>query len=164
LNLSDAVLRNKTFAVADLIGVADAVRGNKSSLIVADAVSLSELINVITGAIIKTVADAIGVSDMALLNKTTIIADAVNLADVARALKTLNVSDTLALVDSASTPSRVIRALESIVLVDNAFVNKTLQITEAISVAEIVEVGAGSIRKTRLFLILGDLAVQLTGD
>ena len=164
LSLSDAVRRNKTFAVADSIGVADAVRGNKSPLIVADAVSLSELINIITGAIIKTVADAIGASDMALLNKTAVIADAVNLADVARALKTLNVSDTLSLVDSASTPSRVIRALESIILADNAYVNKTLQITEAVSLAEIVEVGAGSIKKTKLFLILGDLAVQLTGD
>ena len=164
LSLSDAVLRNKTFAVADSIGVADAVRGNKSPLIVADAVSLSELINIITGAIIKIVADAIGISDMALLNKTAIIADAVNLADVARALKTLNVSDTLSLVDSASTPSRVIRALESIILADNAYVNKILQITEAVSLAEIVEVGAGSAKKTKLFLILGDLAVQLTGD
>jgi hypothetical protein len=164
LGLSDLIRRNKTFTVADSIGVADAVRGNKSPLIVADAVSLSELINLITGAITKTVADAISASDKALINKTALIVDAVNLADVARALKTLNVSDTLSLVDSASTPSRVIRALESIVLADNAFVNKTLQITEAVSLAEIVEVGAGSTKKTKLFLILGDLAVQLTGD
>jgi hypothetical protein len=164
LGLSDLIRRNKTFAVADSIGVADAVRGNKSPLIVADAVSLSELINIITGAITKTVADAIGASDTALINKTALIVDAVNLADVARALKTLNVFDTLSLVDSASTPSRVIRALESIIIADNAFVNKTLQVTEAISLAEIVEVGAGGIKKTKLFLILGDLAVQLTGD
>jgi hypothetical protein len=34
----------------------------------------------------------------------------------------------------------------------------------ASKLAEVVEVGAGGIQKTRLFLILGDLAVQLTGD
>jgi len=88
----------------------------------------------------------------------------VGLADSVLLNKMLAIADSVTLLDSASTPSRVIRALESIVLVDNAFVNKTLQITEAISVAEIVEVGAGSIKKTKLFLILGDLAVQLTGD
>ena len=164
VGLADVILRHKTLAVSDGVGTSDVARSNKSPLIVTDAVSLVDLINVIIGAIIKTVADAIGVSDMALLNKTAIIADAVNLADVARALKTMNVSDTLSLVDSASTPSRVIRALESIVLADNAFVNKTLQITEAVSIAEIVEVGAGGAKKTRLFLILGDLAVQLTGN
>ena len=52
----------------------------------------------------------------------------------------------------------------SIILGDNAFVNKTLQVTEAISLDEIVEVGAGSTKKTKLFLILGDLVLQLTGD
>jgi hypothetical protein len=30
--------------------------------------------------------------------------------------------------------------------------------------AEVVEVGVGGVKKTKLFLILGDLAVQLTGD
>jgi len=39
-----------------------------------------------------------------------------------------------------------------------------LQITETVSLAEVVQVGAGGAKKTRLFLILGDLAVQLTGD
>jgi hypothetical protein len=145
--------------------------------------SLADLVNVITGAIIKTVLDTIGLADLALVNKPVAIADtvsvldaifrhkpsvtvsdaigaaevvlvakllavadSVNLADVARVLKTLNVSDSLTLVDAVSTPSRV------------------LQVTESISLTEVVEVGTGGVKKTRLFLILGDLAVQLTGD
>jgi hypothetical protein len=88
----------------------------------------------------------------------------VGLADSVLLNKILAIADSVTLLDSASTPSRVIRALESIVLVDNAFVNKTLQITEAVSLVEVVEVGGGGAKKTRLFLILGDLAVQLSGN
>ena len=163
VGLADALLRNKTLTIADSVGAVDSVKGNKTltiidvvvlaetikalkTLIITDQIQLAELLDVLKGGILKSVADSVGLADSVLLNKMLAIADSVTL------------------LDSASTPSRVIRALESIVLVDNAFVNKTLQITEAISVAEIVEVGAGSIKKTKLFLILGDLAVQLTGD
>jgi hypothetical protein len=183
LGLADAVLRNKTLTIADSVGAADSVKGDKSPLIVSDVLSLADLVNVITGAIIKTVLDTIGLADLALVNKPVAIADtvsvldaifrhkpsvtvsdaigaaevvlvakllavadSVNLADVARVLKTLNVSDSLTLVDAVSTPSRV------------------LQVTESISLTEVVEVGTGGVKKTRLFLILGDLAVQLAGD
>jgi hypothetical protein len=183
LSLSDSVFRNKTLTIADSVGATDSVKGNKSPLIVSDVLSLADLVNVITGAIIKTVLDTIGLADLALVNKPVAIADtvsvldaifrhkpsvtvsdaigaaevvlvakllavadSVNLADVARVLKTLNVSDSLTLVDAVSTPSRV------------------LQVTESISLTEVVEVGTGGVKKTRLFLILGDLAVQLAGD
>jgi hypothetical protein len=66
--------------------------------------------------------------------------------------------------DLVLTPSRVLRTLEAIGAVDNVAVNKVLQITEAVGLVEIVGVGVGGVKKTRLFLILGDLAVQLTGD
>lgn len=163
VGLADAILRHKTLTIADSVGAVDSVKGNKTlkiidvvvlaetikalkTLIITDQIQLAELLDALKGGILKFVADSVGLADSVLLNKMLAIADSVTL------------------LDSASTPSRVIRALESIVLVDNAFVNKTLQITEAISVAEIVEVGAGSIKKTKLFLILGDLAVQLMGD
>jgi hypothetical protein len=109
VGLGDGVLRGKTVAITDSLAVSDMAQGNKSPLIVADAVSLSELINVITGAIVKTVADAIGASDTALADKF-------------------------------------------------------LQIAEAVSLAEVVYVGVEGAKKTRLFLIVGDLAVQLTGE
>ena len=201
LGLADLALCHKAFGVVDGVGVVDSARSNKSLLIVADAVSLVDLVNVITGALIKTVADAVGLSDMALINKTALvadvvgvlewvfrhkpqvsitdvvaaveavlavkllaIADSVGFVDVVRALKTLNVSDTLTLVDAVSTPSRVLRALDAVGLADGCFVDKVLVVSEGVCVVEVVEVGVGGARRTRLFLVLGDLAFQLSGD
>ena len=92
------------------------------------------------------------------------VADSLGLVDSVMLDKVLGIADSMTLLDSASTPARVLQALEAIGLADNAVVNKVLQITETLSLAEVVQVDAGGIQKTRLFLILGDLAVQLTGD
>lgn len=117
-----------------------------SSALARDATSLSGLITVIINQAI------------------TQISDSVNTADIATILKTLKATDMVPLSDVALTPSRVLQAREAVGLADNFVVNKVLQITETVSLAEIVEVGVGGVKKTRLFLILGDLAVQLTGD
>ncbi len=201
LGLSDAVLRHKpAIAVLDGLGASDAVLDNKNPLIVADAVSLADLIEVITGAIIKTVSDVIGTVDLALVNRQVAVADvmsvldtvfrhkpavsvldvvsaaeavlvskllatldSLSLTDVLRVLKTLKVSDILSLLDEVSTPSRVLQALDAVGVADGALAHKTLMVTETVSLVEVAEVGTG-IKKTRLFLIIGDLAVQLTGD
>ena len=146
LALSESVLRNKAMLpVSDSVGLADSLYSNKL-LLLGDSASLSELVTVITGGVMKYVTDS------------------VNVADLAYALKTLKASDSLTLVDAVATPSRVLNALDAIGATDNAAVNKVLQITDTVSLAEIVEVGAGGVKKTKLFLILGDLAVQLTSD
>lgn len=146
IGLSDVILRNKTLVVTDSVGANDAVLGNKSPLIVADAVSLSELINVITEAMLKTVTDQ------------------VSLSDGAKVLKQLGVSDAVTLVDGVNVTERILRVLDAVALADTLHVNKFLQVTEAISLAEVVQVGVEGVKKTKLFLILGELAVQLTGD
>ena len=136
-------------------------------------------------ATIKTVMDSFSLSESVLRNKTLILSDSLALADALYGNKALllpdsaSLSDLVAVIvgevmkyvvdsvssaDSASTPSRVLRTLEAIGATDNAVVNKVLQITETISLAETAEIGVGGVKKTRLFLILGDLAVQLTGD
>ncbi len=79
-------------------------------------------------------------------------------------MKTASVSDSLTIVDAVSTPSRVLQALDATGLYDGAFIDKVLMVTENVSLAEVVEVGGAGVKKTKLFLILGDLAVQLTGD
>lgn len=199
--LADVTLLNKTLAISDSVGASDVALGNKAPLIVSDSVSLADLVNVIAGAITKTVLDSVGLADQALANKSVVIADAVNLldvifrhkpsvtvpdvigiaeavlaakllavgdsvnlTDVARVLKTLNVSDALMLVDAVSAPSRVLQTLDSVGLADNIIVNKVLQIAETMSLVEIIQVGVGGAKKTKLFLILGDMAVQLTGE
>jgi DNA-directed RNA polymerase subunit RPC12/RpoP len=144
-SLSESVLRNKTLILPDSLGLADSLYGNKV-LLLGDSASLSELVTVIIGEVMKYVTDS------------------VNIVDLIYALKILKTPDSLTLVDAVSTPSRVLKALEAIGATDNAVVNKVLQITEAVGLAEIVEVGVGGVKKTRVFLILGDLAVQLTGN
>jgi hypothetical protein len=183
LVLSEAVLRDKALTIADAVAAGDSVLGNKDPLIVAESLTLADLVSVVSGAIIKAVADTVNVFDAVFRHKPSLLVsdviyaaeavlaakllmvdDYVSLAEVAKVLKRLNVSDSLSLVDSASTPYRVLRTLEAIGATENAVINKVLQINETISLAEIVEVGVGGAKKTRLFLILGDLAVQLTGD
>ena len=74
------------------------------------------------------------------------------------------VTDSVNIADLPLTPSRVLQTFDTVGLADRFVVNKVLQVTEAVKLVEIVTVGAGGVKKTRLFLILGDLAVQLTGD
>jgi len=215
IHLSDSILRDKILTVADSLGLADAILGYKTltitdlislveailrdeTLTVTDSVNLSELVEVITGAIIKYVTDSIGISEQVLINKTLIISDTlsvfdqifrhkpeisimdaitlaeviiasklfsitdtISLSDVAYALKQLHVSDSISLSEQVSTPTRILEALDTIGLSDNAYVNKTLQITDTVSLAEVVEVGKGGAAKTKLFLIFGDLAIQI---
>jgi hypothetical protein len=146
LGLSDAILRHKILSVTDSVGIEDAALGNKTPLVVNDVVSLAALVEAIAGAIIKTVFDTVGIADVVLMGKQVVAAD------------------TISVLDTVSTPSRVLQALEAVGVADAALVHKTLMITETVNLAEIVEVGVGGVKKTRLFLILGDLAVQLTGD
>ena len=162
LSLSDAVLRNKTLAISDSVGLVDTLLRDKifqildelnltdiifrdKTFTITDSISLSEIIEVITGAIIKYVADTIGLTEQIKVDKTFIV------------------SDTLNLVDAVSTPSRILHALDSIGLSDNAFVNKILIVSDQIALAEIVEKTVAGGVKTRIFLVLGDLAVQVCG-
>ena len=138
-----------------------------------------------TGATLQTVTDSLSLGDAVLRNKTLVLSDSLGLADslygnkflllsdsaslselimviIGEAIK--QVTDSVNIADIALTPSRVLQVLEAIGAADNFAVNKVLQITETVSLAEVVEVGVGGVKKTRLFLVLGDLAVQLTGD
>lgn len=143
IGLADQALVNKPVAVADTVNVLDAILRHRPSV---------------------AVADVIGAAEAVLVSKLLMVADYVSLIDVLKVLKTLNVSDEVSLVDAISTPSRVLRVLDGVGFADGSLVNKTLQVTENVSLVEVVEVGVGGVKKTRLFLILGDLAVQLTGD
>ena len=140
---ADLALVNKTAVVADALSVLDQVFRHKPSV---------------------SVSDVVGVAEAVLVAKLLAVEDSVSLTDVLKVLKTLNVSDALSLADAPSTPSRVLQILDSVGLADNFTVNKVLQITENINLVETIQVGVGGVKKTKLFFILGDLAVQLTGD
>jgi hypothetical protein len=92
------------------------------------------------------VVDAVGFSETLLGNETLVLTDSLSFNDLIHALKTLDATDNSTLADEVLSPSRV------------------LQINENVSLVEVVQSGAGIVKKTRLFLFVGELAVQLTGE
>lgn len=96
-------------------------------------------------ATVKTVSDALALSDSVYRNKSLVVADTLGLTDVVLQNKTVVTADAVNLAGSI-------------------IVNKVLQVTETINLVEAVQVGVGSIKKTKLFLVIGELAVQLTGE
>ena len=108
-----------------------------------------------------TISDSIGLADVSLRDWSPQVADAVALSDLILRDKAFSISDSINLLDQVSTPTRILQALDAIGLSDTAYVNKTLIITDQIGLAEVVEVGKGGVQKTKLFLIFGDLAIQI---
>jgi hypothetical protein len=142
VGLSDAVYRNKSLIISDTVSVLDQIFRHKPLVSISDALTLAEVVAV---------------------SKLFIIADSVSLSDVARVLKQLRVSDSVTLTDAAQVPSRILAVLDSIGLSDAAKVDKALIISDQIALVEVVY-AFPPVKKTKLFLIVGNLAIQLTGD
>jgi hypothetical protein len=140
VGLSDAVYRNKALIISDTVSVLDQVFRHKPLVSISDALTLAEVVAV---------------------SKLFIIADSVSLSDVAKVLKQLRVSDSITLTDAAQVPSKILAVLDSIGLSDIAKVDKALIISDQIALVEVVY--AAPVRKTKLFLVIGNLAIQLTG-
>jgi len=114
-------------------------------------------------ATLQTVADSLALSDAAYRNKRLVVADTSGLTDAILQNKTLVTIDSVGLADVELTGKIVVTA-DAVNFADTNSVNKILQVTETIYLVETVQVGVGSVKKTKLFLLLGDLAVQLTGE
>jgi hypothetical protein len=133
-------------AYIDCVVVADAYIGPETTVTlqtVADTLTLNE--GVLRNKVLS-IADTVGLQDSQVRDKSLLLLDHLEIDDLVQALKSLAVSEVFSLADTASTPSRIMR------------------ITEEISLAEVAIVGEGGARKTKLFLVLGELAFQLTGD
>ena len=132
-------------AYLDCVVVADAYIGpeNDATLqTVTDSLSLSD--SALRHKALLLISDSAALAEAFSRDKAFTLIDSLNLAEIERVLKELQVHDASSLADAASTVSRI------------------LQVSESVSVAEVVQVGVGGVRKTSLFLILGDLALQLT--
>jgi hypothetical protein len=130
--------------VVDSFGLSDASYRNKPSMNVADAVGISD---VTLRNKTLTIADVVMASQDSIAgDKTLSLFDSIVFSDLTRALKTLKVTDEAALADETLIPFR------------------TVKIDDEVTVAEVAYVGEGGARKTKLFLMLGDLALQIAGD
>ena len=72
------------------------------------------------------------------------------------------VTDSLNLSDAVSLNKTLLLA-DQIQLTDNVYVNKILIISDDMALVEVVEKSVQGVVKTKVFLIIGDLAIQLTG-
>jgi hypothetical protein len=144
--------------VEDSIGLSDVVYRNKS-LIISDTVSLVE--QVLRHKPLLPVSDVLTLAEVVAVSKVFAVADSVSLSDVANVLKQLRVSDSITLTDAAQVPSKILAVLDSIGLSDVAKVDKALIVSDQIALVEVVY--AAPVRRTKLFLVIGNLAIQLTG-
>jgi hypothetical protein len=130
-----------------------------------DCVVVSDApIGVESSATLQTVADSFSLTDAMLNNKTLIFNDVVAFSDSTSRNKTpLIISDEISFRDAGSTPSRVLITLDNLGLLENASINKVLAISDFAIIVELVEAGKGA-KKTKLFLVLGDLAIQISDN
>jgi hypothetical protein len=89
-------------------------------------VGVSEVVEVVVGAVVKYVGDVVGLVEGIRLD-------------------------------------RVLSVLDCVGFVDGAFVGKVLAVSDGVVLVEVVEKGVAGVVRTKLFLVLGDLAVQLCG-
>jgi len=141
-SLSDAVLRGKTLAISDSVGLAE--------------VSLKH------GAL--QVFDLLGLSDAILRGRQFSVFDFLSISELVSVLAELvkHVTDSVGVSDVVGL-DKVLLLGDQIRLAENVFVNKVLVVSDGVFLVEVVEKSVHGVVKTRVFLVLGDLAVQLTG-
>ncbi len=115
---------------------------------------------------LQTVTDAIQGSDVLIRHKTVLpVIDVCELEDEKFINKTLILADYFYSEDSISeTFKTAILVSDGVTVFDLVFVDKNLIVSESVDVSEMVESGLQVRKKTRLFLVLGDLAIQLNSD
>jgi len=108
--------------------------------------------------------DSLSLGDTLLRDKQFAVSEAVNLADLITVLTGIikQVADNLGLSDVVAVGKTLLLG-DQIQSADNAYVDKVLLISEQVSLVEVVEKTTVGEVKTRIFLIVGDLAIQLTG-
>jgi hypothetical protein len=160
LSLSDVVLRDKTLTISDSVGLADAPLKHWTPQI-SDSIALSD-------AVLRNktfqIFDSLGLSDTILRGKQFSVSDFISLCELITVITEIikQVTDSLSLSDIVSL-NKALLVADQIRLTDNVYVNKILIISDSMALAEVVEKSVQGVVKTKVFLIMGDLAIQLTG-
>ncbi len=117
---------------------------------------------------INTYADCVVVSDSYIGPEASTalqtVTDTLSAAEVTLRHKALFLEDSAALAEEAGRPTRELQVFDVAGFGEGVFVDRVLQVMDEFSLVEVAEVGAGTIKKTRLFLVLGDFALELAGD
>jgi hypothetical protein len=167
IDIGGSVLSSLVYV--DCIEVADAYIGPESSSTlqtVTDSLFASELTLRHKASLILS--DAIGASEVnrrdrvpLVVSEAILVSDAVN-TSVTYAF--IAVADTLSLAEAVLTPTRATQILDAVTSEAHLGVDRALQVTDSCALVEVAAVGTGKVAKTRLFLMLGDFALELSGD
>ncbi len=108
--------------------------------------------------------DSVEASDepIGLLNSTIPVTDGFVLAEAPLASKVFCLADVISLEEQAQIASKLKPVLDNVASAEGLLANKILLVTEDSYLVDVAEVGKGD-RRTRLFLVFGDIAIQLTG-
>jgi hypothetical protein len=144
LCLGDVILRGKTLAISDSFCVSDAIL-RCGFFQISDLTSFSEVVEVTVGGIVKYVMDAAGLAEQAEVDRVFVV------------------SDVLSMFDEVFGDKPLVAVADLLELSDGACVAKFLVVSDQVAFVEVVEKVVGGGVRTRVFLVLGDLAVQLCG-
>jgi hypothetical protein len=106
------------------------------------------------------ISDTITMSDAALIFKTIKPCDVINLYELTIRDKLLAITELLTTFDDTITSTRLIQALDTMGIDDIAQVQKILIIKDQI----ITQDNAAKVKNTRIFLLIGDLAIQISNQ
>lgn len=143
IGLSDSLLHDKTLSISDFAELTDTPLRD-STLQISDMLVLSDSVQRDRG---FSVFDTVSLSD--LVDVITEI--------VKHVLDSIAVSETLSL-------DKDFLLMDQIQITESLYINKILITSDQILLAEIVEKAITGAFKTKIFLIIGDLAIQLTGE
>jgi hypothetical protein len=161
ISLAESILRDKTLTISDSVGLADAPLKYWTPQI-SDSIALSD--SILRNKAFQ-ILDSLGLSDTILRDKQFSVSDSISLSELITVITEIikQVTDSLSLSDIVSLNKALVLA-DQIQLTDNVYVNKILIISDYMALVEVVEKSVQGVVKTRIFLIIGDLAIQLTGD
>ena len=142
LGLDDGVLRGRALAVSDGVGLADVSLRDRG----------------------LQVSDSVAFLDGVLADKSFSVFDSVSLGELVDVVTEIVkcVSDSVSVLDGVGL-GKALLVGDGVGLGDGVFVGKVLTVSDGVFLVEVVDKSVHGVVKTRVFLVLGDLAVQLTG-
>ncbi len=115
---------------------------------------------------LQQVADSLSSADSILRHKPSArVTDSLQATDYPLNHKPLSkLSDGASLSDTLATPTRTLQTLDTVSILDTTKVTKLLILSDDAALVETAERVVHGELKTKLFLILADLAIQITGN
>jgi hypothetical protein len=143
LGLGDGVLRGKALSVSDGVGVVDVLLRDWG----------------------LQVSDSVAFLDGVLAGKGFSVFDSVSLGELVDVVVEIvkRVTDSVSVLDVVGL-GKALLVGDGVGLGDGVCVGRVLVVSDGVVLVEVVEKSVRGVVRTRVFLVLGGLAVQLTGD